>query len=157
MKRLFAITAIGIALAGLTYFSVYYIGTAKQRQLQNQENPELAWLKTEFGLTVDEYTRIRELHYAYLPECDEMCALVSEKNELLKKLMGDDDATEVRARVLKETLSIRASCQEMMLNHFYKVSREMRPEARKRYLDWVLTKTVTPSHARLEETIRHHP
>jgi hypothetical protein len=157
MKRLFAITVIGIALAGLAYFSVYYIGTAKQRELQNHENPELAWLKTEFGLTADEYIRIQELHYAYLPKCDEMCALVSEKNELLKKLMGNDDASEERARVLKETLSIRASCQEMMLNHFYKVSREMRPVARKRYLDWVMTKTVTQSHARLEETIRHHP
>ena len=157
MKRLFAIAAIGIALAGLSYFTVYHFGTAKQRELQNQESPELAWLKTEFGLTVEEYSRIQELHYAYLPKCDEMCALVSEKNELLKKLMGDDRATEERGRILKEAVSIRASCQEMMLEHFYTVSREMRPEARKRYLDWVLAKTVTPSHERLEDTIRHHP
>jgi hypothetical protein len=157
MKRLFALLVIGIALAGLAYFTVYFFGTANHRELQNQENPELAWLKTEFGLSAAEYSKILELHYSYLPKCDEMCALVSEKNELLKKLMGDDGDTEEWARVLKEAVAIRASCQEMMLNHFYAVSWEMRPEARKRYLDWVLTKTVTPSHERLEETIRHHP
>lgn len=157
MKRLLAIATIGVALAGLAYSSVYYFGTAKQRGIQNQDNPELAWLKTEFGLTAEEYARIQELHYAYLPKCEEMCALVSEKNELLKQLMGDAGAAEERAKVLKEAVSIRASCQEMMLNHFHTVSMEMRPEARERYLDWVLTKTVTLSHERLEETLRQHP
>ncbi len=158
MKRTFIIAILGLGLAILAYSGVYFVGTTTQRSINNDENPELAWLKSEFGLSDEEYARIRKLHYAYLPRCDEMCTLVSEKNELLKKLMlSGEEKAEERELVLKEAVTIRASCQEMMLNHFYLLSREIRPEPRERYLEWVMTKTVTPSHADLEETLRHHP
>ncbi len=158
MKRLLILTLLGLGVGIVAYSGVYFLGTAEQRTLQKSESPELAWLKTEFGLSADAFDRISKLHYSYLPKCDEMCALVAEKNKTLRSLVetGAGDGDEWK-RVMSEAVQIRAECQETMLEHFYKVSREMRAEPRRRYLEWVLAKTVPPSHEALNETLNHHP
>lgn len=156
MKRPVTLCLLALGIAVAAYCGVYFIETAEQRNVENNNTPELAWLKTEFNLTGEEFNRISALHSAYLPKCQNMCALVDEKNVSLKALIatGGGDSEEFQ-RVVKEAVQIRADCQEMMIQHFYRVSREMRPGQRERYLEWVLQTTLTASHKALDETMHH--
>lgn len=156
MKRLFTLCLLGLGLAVVAYCGVYFARTAEQRSVENHNTPELAWLRKEFNLSDTEFDRISELHSAYLPKCEEMCTLVEEKNGLLRELMestGEDN--EDFQRVVKEAVQIRADCQEMMIQHFYRVSQEMRPGQRARYLEWVMQTTLTESHKALDDTMHH--
>ena len=158
MKRFILLILVGVGIGYLAYAGIYQMGTARHREISSEPVPELAWLKTEFGLSGEEYKRISELHRAYLPECRRMCALIAEKNETIKDLMEKgQEFNKERKKVIEEAVLLRAECRQKMLDHFYKVSHEMQPEARERYLDWVLRETMTPSHAALEETLHHHP
>lgn len=94
MKRFIIWLLVGVGIGYLAYAGVYRIGTERYRELSNQPLPELAWLKTEFGLSEEEYQRIRELHLAYLPRCAEMCALIAEKNEVIRGWMHGENAND---------------------------------------------------------------
>ena len=154
MKRNLYNICFGILVAFVAYLAVFQLGTSKYQITKIQEKPELVWLKTEFGLSDDEYNRISDLHNAYLPKCEEMCMLVAGKNALLRQLMHSPEAKEEqRNQVIEEVAQLRADCQTMMLKHFYHVSQGMNPEARDKYLEWVLSKTLTLGHEVVDETL----
>ncbi len=147
MKRGLLILAAGLLLAAVAYGCIYFVCTASARSLKKSEQPELVWLKDEFGLSGAEFDRVSELHNAYLPQCREMCRKIDAQNEQLQKsLVSATNVTPEIESALLEASRLRAECQTMMLRHFIQVSQTMPPEQGKRYLAWVKGKTFLPSY-----------
>src|SRR6266404_6012035 len=145
MKRPWVILVSGLVLAVAAHFGFYYAGTAKSRDLERNERPELEWLKQEFHLSEIDFSRVAEMHKAYLAGCAERCRLIDEKNEHLKELLATTNTiTPEIEKALSEAALLRADCQRKMLQHFYEVSRTMPPEQGKRYLAWVQDQTIVP-------------
>ena len=81
------IIVAGLLLAGVAYGCLYMTRTAQARRANAAEHPELVWLKREFGLSQQEFARIRNLHEAYLPDCARMCAKIEAANTELEALV----------------------------------------------------------------------
>jgi len=143
MRRALLILFAGIIGAALAYCAFYFAGTKHERHLMESEQPELAWLKTEFGLGEAEFKRISEMHGAYLQDCEQMCHRIAVKHRELKHLLARTNAmTPEIEQNLSEAAQIRAECQRNMLRHFMEISRQMPPEQGRRYLAWVQEKTL---------------
>lgn len=145
MKRAWTIIFSGVALAIAAYFGFYYVETAHTRRLQENAEPELAWLKTEFHLNDADFARVSQLHDAYLAGCAERCRRIDEKNARLKELLASNQTvTPEIEKLLEEAAQLRADCQKKMLAEFFAVSRTMPPEQGRRYLAWVQSRTILP-------------
>ena len=151
MRRPVLILIAGVALAVAAYCGVYYGGTSSCCRPVKGNAPELAWLKQEFHLSDAEFTRITEMHQAYLSGCAERCRRIDEKNaEVARLLAATNTVTPEIEKALAEAALLRADCQKNMLQHFYEVSRSMPPEQGKRYLAWVQQQTIpSDSHSQM--------
>ena len=145
MKRAALILILGLAGAVAAYCAFYRHGTAKERVLLESPAPELAWLKEEFHLGEPEFTRIADLHDAYLPHCKDMCRRIDQENVALRELLAKTNVltSEIEQR-LTASSQLRLECQKQMLQHFLEVSRQMPPEQGRRYLAWVQERTFLP-------------
>jgi Spy/CpxP family protein refolding chaperone len=147
VKRAVFILIVGVLAAIAGYCAFYFQGTRAHRQMMDCPEPELAWLKKEFQLSDAELARITKLHEGYMPRCAELCRRIAEKNSELQSLIARTNV-EPRAieQKLKEAGDLRVECQKNMFHHFIEVSRQMPPEQRRRYLQWVQRRTLTPEH-----------
>ena len=143
MRRVLLILAVGLVGAVVAYCALYYRGTSRERGMMDAPAPELAWLRDEFHLGSNEFQRITELHEGYLPQCEEMCRQIAQKNGEMKLLVSATNADPAALhRKLTEAAQLRLECQSNMLNHFIAVSRQMPPEQGRRYLAWIQEKTL---------------
>jgi Spy/CpxP family protein refolding chaperone len=143
MKKGALILLLGLLLGAAGFSGFYFLGTALGRGLMRGPQPELAWLKQEFGLSDAEFARICALHEAYLPQCAERCRVTEQQNRKLKELLAQDATiTPEIENLLAERAKNRAQCEVEMLKHFQEVSRAMPPEQGRRYLAWVQEQTV---------------
>src|SRR5215204_5089011 len=126
MKRSVIILILGLVVAVAGFCTFHFIETTQQRAILRDENPELAWLKTEFNLSDGDFQKIQKLHDAYLPQCAEMCRRIAEKNAEIQNLISKTNTVtpEIEAK-LQEASLIRAECHKNMLKHFYAVSQSM--------------------------------
>jgi Spy/CpxP family protein refolding chaperone len=143
MKKGGLILLLGLLLCLAGFSGFYYLGTAPCRNMMHEAQPELAWLKKEFGLSDTAFARITALHEAYMPQCAERCRVTEQQNRKLKELLAKDaTVTPEIQTLLTERARNRAQCEAEMLKHFQEVSRAMPPEQGRRYLDWVQEQTV---------------
>jgi hypothetical protein len=148
MRHPWLILIGGLVAALLAYGGSFFMGSAPKRCLMNSKTPELAWLKKEFQLPDAELERISRLHEAYLAGCAERCLRIDAKNDEAKRLLAQANAVTLEVeKALQEAALLRAGCQKAMLEHFYEVSRTMPPEQGRRYLAWIIARTLGPSHA----------
>ena len=154
MKRGLLILLLGLLACAATFFGAYRASTASHRQILAGSAPELAWLQKEFKLSDAEFSRISQLHSAYLPECHKRCQIIQAQNETLQHLLATSTTvTPEIAGLLSERAKIRAECEGAMLKHFLEVSRAMPPEQGERYLTWVKEQTFARGQG-MEN--RHH-
>lgn len=147
MKRGLLILVLGLLAAAAGYGVIYFTRTSSARSLQQSEQPELAWLKQEFGLGETEFRRVSGLHAAYLPQCREMCRQIDAQNTRLQKLLAvATNITPEIDRELAEAARLHSQCQRMMLDHFFQVSQAMPPGQGRRYLSWVKGKAFQPDY-----------
>ena len=151
MKRPWLILVAGLVGAVLAYSAFYYGGTQTCRMMQQDQTPELAWLKTEFRLSDADFARVCQMHEAYMSGCMERCQRIDEKNQRLKQLLAATNAVSPEIeKTLGEAAQLRAQCQKEMLQHFYDVSRTMPPAQGDRYLAWVQERTIlADSHSQM--------
>jgi len=138
MKRAWFILVLGLLLALAAFGGIYYSYTATDHKLLHSETPELAWLKTQFKVSDQEFERITALHEAYRAKCMERCRLIAQKNDELKNLLAK--ATTLTPEIetnMAQAAQIRLECQKAMLKHCLEVSRSMPPEEGRRYAAWV--------------------
>ena len=153
MKQPLVILTVGLLVAFAGYCGFYVVGSASHRDVLQSQSPELLWLKKEFNLSDTELKRIAKLHEVYRPHCKEMCRRIDEQNAKLKRqLESANGLTPEVEQFLAEAAQLRSECQRDMLRHFFAVSQIMSPEQGRRYLEWVLERTVVPaepmSHAK---------
>lgn len=148
MKKGGLILLLGLILGTAGFSSFYLLGTAHCRTMMQGPQPELAWLKKEFGLSDAELARITALHEAYMPQCAERCRVTEQQNRKLKDMLAKDATiTPEIQNLLTERANNRAQCEAEMLKHFQEVSRAMPPEQGRRYLAWVQEQTVLRGQA----------
>lgn len=152
---------IGTFVVAVAVGAACYLLAAKAR-FAAPIRDELTWLRREFRLTGPELERVRQLHEAYLPKCDEMCRRIAAKNrECSEVLIASTNVSETVRQKLGELAVLRAECQGRMLEHFFEISQAMPPEQGRRYLaemtrlalglhekqETAMTRTNAPGHA----------
>jgi len=154
MKKSALILLLGLLVSTAAFSGFYYLGTASCREMMREPRPELAWLKKEFHLSDAEFTRISQMHDAYLPQCRERCLRIAQQDGRLQELLAAaTNMTPEIQNLLAERAKTRADCEAEMLKHFLAVSRTMPPEQGRRYLAWVETQSCLRGQA-MEQ--RHH-
>jgi hypothetical protein len=147
MKRSWLVLFGGLAVALLAYGSAYFISSAPCRSFEQSKTPELAWLQQEFHLSDAERARILMLHESYLADCAERCRRIDAKNAELKQLLANTNTVTPQIETaIGDAARLRTECQKAMLRHFYEVSQTMPPEQGRRYLSWVIARTLGPTH-----------
>jgi len=138
MKKGALILLLGLFACLGAFAGFYYLGTASNRSLAQQPDPELAWLKKEFHLSDAEFARIVKMHEDYLPHCRERCLKIGEQNRRLEQLLANStNMTSEIQDILAERARLRGECEAEMMKHFLQVSQTMPPEQGRRYLAWV--------------------
>jgi hypothetical protein len=138
MKKGAFILLLGLVVCATAFAGFYYFGTNSSRRMMREPQPELAWLKKEFHLSDAEFTRVSQLHEAYLPQCAQRCMRIEEQNRKLRELFTQaTNMTQEIQSLLAERAKMRADCETEMMKHFLAVSRTMPPEQGQRYLAWV--------------------
>jgi len=156
MKRNLLILMLGLLMCVAAGFAVYRTCSASHRAMLREAAPELAWLKQEFGLSDAEFSRISELHAAYLPQCHQRCQIIATQNDRLRQLLATNAiVTPEIESLLAERARTRADCEAAMLKHFVEISRAMPPAQGKRYLAWVKQQTFAQGDGM--EMRHHHP
>jgi hypothetical protein len=152
MKRSLFIV-IGVAALAGALFAAAFLVTNHLCAGNSPKTDDLAWLREEFHLNVDEMARIRKLHDGYLPKCAEMCArIAAKKAELDSALNGATGVSPAVEAKLAELGQLRAQCQAQMLRHFAEVSEAMPPEQGRRYLAEMRRLTLG-SHDQVEQSM----
>ena len=160
MKKGAVILLIGLVVSTAAFSSFYYLGTASRRELLRQPQPELAWLKREFHLSDAEFTRISQMHAAYLPQCRQRCLRIAEQDRQLHQLLANaTNLTPEVQNLLAQRAQTRGECETEMMKHFLTVSQTMPPEEGRRYLAWVeqhiFVQGMEANHHMAEEQVEH--
>ena len=133
-RSIFIVLAVTAASVFLFVASSYLASRLCSHHL-TRPTDDLDWLRVEFDLKQTDLVRIRHLHEAYIPTCQDYCnRIATKKNALQEDLSGGDAATEEVEQKLTEIAVLRAQCQAAMLRHFQEVSQAMPPEPGQRYL-----------------------
>ena len=147
MRRAFLLMVAVVTVAGGVFAAGRFAASRMRVAQARSQTDDLAWLRTEFGLSEAEIAKVRTLHEAYLPECDRMCARIATANrELASVLAASTNVTPVVLDKLSAVAVLRADCQAQMLRHFYEVSRSMPSEQGRRYLQVMTQKTCLPDN-----------
>jgi hypothetical protein len=134
MRRPALILLAAVVVVACTFFACYFAVT-RWHAMRSDNWDDLAWLRAEFRLSDAELGRIRMLHEAYRPQCEEMCARIAAKNtELVEVLAGATNVTPAAESKLAESAALQAQCRANMLRHFYEVSQAMPTDQGRRYL-----------------------
>ena len=101
--------------------------------------PELEWLRHSLDLTDSQFEKVKALHLAYQPTCEELCLRVHRSNEVLLAASTKSRAVEGGvAEHLRERANLAVECQQAMLQHVYETAACMQPEQAEKYLHLVL-------------------
>ncbi len=96
---------------------------------------DLDWLESELAVTEAQMGKIRALHVAYHPVCEELARRLETSHIKLDKLtataMGISPALEL---ALKEHSEVHLECQLAMLKHFYETAGYLSPAQAQQYL-----------------------
>ncbi len=105
--------------------------------------PELEWMRHEFKLTDAQFAKVAELHLAYRPTCEDLCAKVMTSQEKVKKLVtgGTQVSPELKA-ALQEQAALHVECQTALLTHLYQTAACLSPEQARSYLDAMLPQVI---------------
>ncbi len=126
MKKLVAILILALA-AGLFGYGLVRVRLESAGPAGVETGADIAWLKTEFNLTVPEFAAIEELHLAYSGTCAQHCADIIEAQKRLAELEleqgGADETTVAAAR--QNLARLEAVCNEATRAHLRQVAARM--------------------------------
>ncbi|WP_052573331.1 periplasmic heavy metal sensor [Haloferula sp. BvORR071] len=118
--------------------------------------PELAWVRTELGLSDEQLAKVSELHAAYRPKCEAMCQRILEAHQKLDHLAAKDQGiTDELKAAIREHADIHAECQEAMLKHLYETAGQMDSRQAAKYLKAMLPYALDFSHSEPSSVHRH--
>lgn len=133
---------LGSALAYCIYF---YCATQPVQAMLTQPDGQMEWLRREFRLNDAQFTKVKQLHEAYRPGCDQMCLRIAEANGEANALIANSNAMtpEIEA-ALQKCSTLQNKCRQALLAHVYAVGAEMNPSEARRYIDMMTARIVQP-------------
>lgn len=136
------LAVLGSALAYCIYF---YCATQPVQAMLTQPDGQLEWLRREFKLNDAQFTKVKQLHEAYRPGCDQMCLRIAEANGEANALIASSKTMtpEIEA-ALKKCTALQNDCRQALLTHVYAVGAEMSPAEARRYIDMMTARIVQP-------------
>jgi hypothetical protein len=134
MTRALVLLGLSAALG----FGAFWAGTRTETPTCGEApqcHTDLDWLKREYSLSDEVSARVRDLHEAYNPGCEALCARVLENRKHIDKLAsgGEGYSPELDA-ALREAANLRFASQRLYLQHAHAVAAAMPPEQGQRYL-----------------------
>jgi hypothetical protein len=150
MKRGIVILAAAVAV-GLCMFLCARLmlstNSAESAKAMPKENgsmlPELHWLQNWLRLDAEQTQKVKTLHLAYLPKCEDLCHRVYLSNEDILALSGHSSSVDVKMRTaIEERAKLAMECQEALLEHVYQTAACLRPDQSKKYLDLMVPYTL---------------
>lgn len=110
--------------------------------------PELEWLRSELGLTDEQFSKVRALHVAYRPRCSDMCRRIAEAHEEIETIAKSTREVTPQFRdALKRHADIHVECQEQMLKHLYETAALLNTDQEAKYLETMLPFALDFSHS----------
>lgn len=101
--------------------------------------PELKWLRRELKLTDEQFAKVSELHQAYRPTCEVLCAKVAEAQKKVKSLAETRNAGSAELEAaLQEQAAVHVECRKALLKHLHQTAAVMTPPQAQHYLDAML-------------------
>ncbi|MDF1811228.1 MAG: hypothetical protein P1V20_03410 [Verrucomicrobiales bacterium] len=123
-----------VVLSIVTYFTIHSVITVEARAALSSDHPELIWLKREYSLNDDQFTKIQELHNVHDVKCREICRELSESRKQLEEvIVGEPLESEVVQGALAAWREQQVVSQNSILKHMEEVSRYMEPGQGARY------------------------
>jgi hypothetical protein len=112
-----------------------------------QENgsllPELDWLQNWLRLDAEQFQKVKALHVAYLPKCEDLCHRVYLSNEDILTLSERSTSVDAKIRsAMDERARLAVECQQTLLEHVYRTAACLRPEQSRKYLDLMVPYTL---------------
>lgn len=105
--------------------------------------PELAWLRHEFNLTEEEFSRVSELHLAYRPTCETLCEkIIVSRNKVTELVVAGKEVSPGLKDAFREHALLLAECQSAMLGHLYDTAAVLPPDQAKRYLEAMMPHVI---------------
>ena len=133
------------AAAAITFCAIHFFATRDLRQMAAAPNGELEWLRREFHLNDDQFKKVEGLQSAYMPVCNQMCQRIMEANAKLDRLLSKNrEVTPEVEAAIREAGSVQGDCRMQMLAHIYRVSAQMNPADRERYLSLMKSRIIQP-------------
>jgi hypothetical protein len=140
---LVVIVAFVFGLGG--YWTYYHCATTPTRSMLSEPDGQMEWLRSEFHLTDEQFSRIQQMHREYAPKCDLMCQKIAQANARLDQIISANKSVtpEVEA-ALKAAATVQEECHQAMFGHVYAVSAAMSPEDGARYLEMMKARIIAP-------------
>jgi len=134
VKKVILLAVAAIALAFGVHAVYFRAATHESRCLIGDKEGEMEWLRGEFHLSDDQYSKIKALHEAFEPRCMEHCRNIAAANATLSKLMAaSPEPTPEIAQALETCERVKAECRKATLEQIYAVSRVMNSDEAARY------------------------
>lgn len=127
--------ALGACMFVCTRFILARMDEASMPVEAGSRLPELQWLRHWLDLNDEQFSRVKALHIAYLPKCEQLCERVHESNAsvlaLSRKQFSVDPAF---AAAIQARAQLTSECQQALLQHIYETAACLKPEQANRYL-----------------------
>ncbi len=135
--------AIFIGLVG--WAISYSIGLHRIQVINQSDQAEMEWLRSQFHLSDTQFQQIKKLHEDYEPVCVGLCQQVMKSQSQLEKLvLQRKEVTPEIEAALKDCADVKQKCQRAMLGHVYRVSRIMDLEQGHRYIEMMGSRILHP-------------
>ena len=159
MRRGLFILLIGLALGVcMFYVSRYSLDEHRVSNVLQQERksllPELEWLHQWLRLDEAQFQKVKDLHLAYRPKCQDLCMRTHDAEALLLSAMKDP-AADLTAN-LRMRAELQIECQQAMLGHVRQTAACMSSEQAQKYYNTMLPHVLGLRHPRDSESSRSH-
>jgi hypothetical protein len=105
--------------------------------------PELHWLQNWLQLDAEQMQKVKAIHLAYLPKCEDLCHRVYLSNEDILTVSAGSTTVDAKLRsAMDERSKLALECQQALLEHVYHTAACLRPDQSKKYLDLMVPYTL---------------
>lgn len=159
MKRGLLILVVAFVLGVCMFFYSRYWLRAQRVSIgmpHERESllPELEWMRHRLRLDDAQFEKVKTLHLAYRPKCQDLCMRAEAAETALQAVLLDPQKDATAA--LKTRADLQFECQQALLAHVRETAACMKADQAKQYLDTLLPHVLGFKLPRDTESSRAH-
>jgi hypothetical protein len=149
MKRGLLILVLAVCAGVLAFFLTRGNESKDGHTTLLDSMPELAWLRSELGLSHEQFEKASELHRNYRPKCEEMCRQIANSEAAVAALAQNNrEMNRELALAVENHGRVIAECKQSMLEHMYATAAVMSEDQAMRYLQITLPSALATASSR---------